>query len=94
MWLKNLKSFSQHLFNSRLYTAVTVLGFTISLSFVILLSVYIKNELSVNEAQPNKDRIFRLVNEQDATFAPPIGQWLQGEFPEIESFTRIYENTG
>lgn len=94
MWLKNLKSFSQHLVNSKLYTAVTVLGFAISLSFVILLSVYIKNELSVNDSQLNKDRIFRLVNEQDATFAPPIGQWLQGEFPEIESFTRIYENTG
>ena len=89
MWLKNLKSFSQHLVNSKLYTAVTVLGFAISLSFVILLSVYIKNELSVNDSQLNKDRIFRLVNEQDATFAPPIGQWLQGEFPEIESFTRI-----
>jgi putative ABC transport system permease protein len=94
MWLKNLKSFTQHLFNSRLYTAVTVLGFTISLSFVILLSVYIKNELSVNEAQPNKDRIYRLINEHYGTFAPPIGEWLQGEFPEIESFTRIYENSG
>ena len=94
MWLKNLKSFSQHLFNSRLYTAVTVLGFTISLSFVILLSVYIKNELSVNEAQPNKDRIFRVINENYAGFAPPIGEWLQGEFPEIESFTRIYSNSG
>ncbi len=94
MWLKNLKSFTQHLFNSRLYTAVTVLGFTISLSFVILLSVYIKNELSVNDVQLNKNRVYRLINEHYAGFAPPIGEWLQGEFPEIESFTRISENTG
>ncbi|HZK08965.1 MAG TPA: FtsX-like permease family protein [Bacteroidales bacterium] len=94
MWLKNLKSFTQHLYNSKLYTAVTVLGFTISLSFVILLSVYIKNELSVNDTQPNKDRIYRLINENYAGFAPPIGEWLQGEFPEIESFTRISTNGG
>ncbi|MCK9453090.1 MAG: ABC transporter permease [Bacteroidales bacterium] len=94
MWLKNFKSFTQHLYHSKLYTVVTVLGFTISLSFVILLSVYIKNELSVNDTQPNKDRIYRLINENYAGFAPPIGEWLQGEFPEIESFTRISTNGG
>lgn len=94
MWIKNLKTFAAHLINNKLYTTVTVLGFTISLTFVILLGVYITNELSVNDLQKNKDKIFRIINEHHPGFAPPVGQWLQSEFPEIESYTRISDNSG
>jgi putative ABC transport system permease protein len=94
MIIKNQKSFINHLLNNKLYTIVTVLGFTISLTFVILLSIYVKNELSVNKSQEKKDRIFRLINEVHSTYAPPIGQWLQDEIPEIESFTRISNQSG
>ncbi len=94
MFIKNLKTFATHLQNNKLYTIVTVLGFTISLTFVILLSVYIKNELSVNDLQKNKDHIFRVINENHSTFAPPVGQWLQDKFPEIKSYTRVSDNNG
>ncbi len=93
MWKKNFKTFANHLLHNKLYTLVTVLGFTISLTFVILLSVYIKNELTVNSSQINKDRIFRLVTEHDADFAPPIGTLLQSNIPEIKSFTRIFRSS-
>lgn len=94
MWLKNFKSFVKSLVNNKLYTIVTLVGFTISLTFVILLSFYIKNELTVNSLQKNGHRIYRLINENAAEFAPPIGLYLQNKFPEIESYTRILENKG
>ena len=94
MWYKNLKSFIKNLVNCKLYTLVTVVGFTISLTFVILLSVYIKKELTVNNLQNNNSRIYRLINENEAGYAPPVGLWLQNEFPEIESYTRISDNEG
>lgn len=94
MWLNNLKSFVKSLINSKLYTIVTLVGFTISLTFVLLLSVYIKKELSVSNLQKNGSRIYRLINENAAEFAPPIGLYLQNKFPEIESYTRILENPG
>jgi putative ABC transport system permease protein len=94
MYLKNFKSFVNSLLNSKLYTIVTLVGFTISLTFVILLSVYIKKELTVNSSQKNASRIYRLINENAAEFAPPIGLYLQNKFPEIESYTRILENSG
>lgn len=94
MWRKDLKSFLNHLLKSKLYTSVTLLGFTLSLTFVILLSVYIKHETSVSALQEKKDRIYRLINETGSDYAPPIGLWLQNEFPEIESYTRIYNSTG
>ena len=94
MQINNLKIFLKHLAKNKLYLVISVLGFTISLTFVILLSVYIKNELSVNSLQVNKDRIYRLRNEKFAQVAPPIGGWLQSEIPEIESFTRTYTGEG
>ena len=94
MFLLNLKTFFKHLAKSKLYLVITVLGFTISLTFVILLSVYINNELSVNRSQTNRNRIYRLRNEKFSNVSPPIGRMLQNEIPEIESFTRIYDGTG
>ncbi len=93
MWQRNLKTFVNHLQNNKVYTIVTVLGFAISLTFAILLSVYIKNELAVNSIHINSHRIFRLINEDYAGYAPPIAEWLKNEIPEIESYTRIYESS-
>lgn len=92
MFIRNLKSFSKHLLKNKLYTTVTLVGFSISLTFVILLSIYIKNEYSVNSNQINKDRIYRMRNENFEAFPPPMGQILQDNYPEIESFTRVYDN--
>jgi putative ABC transport system permease protein len=94
MWIKNFKTFLRHLAHNKLYTFITITGFAIALTFVITLSIYIKNELSINHSQQNKDRIFRLVREEHASFSPPIGPWLQNTFPEIESYCRIYDDKG
>ncbi|NPA35444.1 MAG: FtsX-like permease family protein [Chlorobi bacterium] len=94
MFFLNLKTFFKHLTKNKLYLVITVLGFTISLTFVIMLSVYIKNELSVNSLQINKDRIFRVRNEKFANLSPPIGGWLQSEIPEIECYTRTFNSKG
>lgn len=94
MWGKNLKLFIKHLANNKLYTFITVFGFAISLSVVILLSFYIKNELTVNKSQEKRDRIYRLSTEKFGDFSPPVGQWVQNGFPEIESYTRTYTNGG
>jgi len=85
---KHLKSFLIHLWNNKLYSAITILGFAISLMFILLLSVYIKNEYGVDEFHEKKDRIFRLTHGEEAGFAPPSGALLMETFPEVENFTR------
>ncbi len=92
--LKNIKTFIKHLSNNKLYMAVTIIGFAISLTFVITLSIYIKNELSINSTQVNKDRIFRLTRERHSNFSGRIAGWLQNTFPEIENTARIYSGKG
>ena len=94
MWQKNVKLFLKHLASNKLYTFITIFGFAASLSVIILLSFYIKNELTVNISQRKRARIYRLASEQAGYFAPPIGEWVQSKFPEIESFTRTYNSGG
>ena len=94
MRLNSLKMFFKYLAKNRLYTFVTISGFAVSLMFVFLLSVYIKQELSVDQFHVNKDRIYRLYRDNTATFAPPIGDLIKNQFPEVEAYTRIYKNSG
>lgn len=89
-----IKPFVKHLMKNKQFSAVTILGFSISLTFVLLLSGYVKQELSVDHFHEKKDRIYRLANENGSTFCPPIGNWLMEQYPEVESFTRAFNNQG
>jgi putative ABC transport system permease protein len=89
----SLKMFIRYLMRNRLYTFVTLSGFAVSLMFVLLLSIYIKQELSVDEFHANKNRIYRLIRDNGSFFAPPIGSFVQDQLPEVECYTRIYQNS-
>lgn len=91
--MNSIKSYLRHLLKNKLYTVVTVLGFAISLTFILLLSVYIGNEESVDDFHINKERIYRLENES-VDFSPPIATDLKNSIPEIEDFTRVLEGDG
>jgi putative ABC transport system permease protein len=62
--------------------------------FVFLLSVYIRQEFSVDHFHKNKDRIFRLYSDPDCGFGSPTGEYIKNQLPEVESFTRIYGDVG
>lgn len=90
MWLTNLKTYRKFLGNNKFFTLVTVLGFAISLMFVLLLSIYVKQELSVDHFHKNKNRIFLLAQTREkANFANPVADLIKDNFPEVESFTQI-----
>lgn len=88
-----MNMFIKYLAKNRLYTFVTLSGFAVSLMFVFLLSVYIKQELSVDQFHINKDRIYRLSRDNGASFAPPISDYIKNQLPEVEAYTRIYKNS-
>lgn len=92
--MSDLRLYIRNLWLNKLYSAVTVLGFSLALMLVILLSVYIRQELSYDQFHVNKDRIYRAVTDIGSTFAPPIGERLKNRYPEVEAFTRFYPHTG
>lgn len=89
-----MKTFFKYLVKNKLYSFVTLFGFAVSLMFVLLLSVYIKQELSVDQFHANKDRIYRLSHENGSYFGPLSGDFIKNFVPEVESYTRIYEDKG
>lgn len=88
-----LKVFFRTLGRNKLYTCIIVLGFSLALTFVILLGAYIRQELSVDQFHVNKERVFRAVTENRSNFAPPIGGYIQNTCPEVECYTRLYQNS-
>jgi len=56
--------------------------------FIILLSVYIEKEYSIDQFHTNKAQIFRVSHGKGANFAPPSGPLLLDKMPEVKSFTR------
>lgn len=92
--MSDLRLFLRNLWLNKLYSAVTVLGFSLALMLVILLSAYIRQELSYDRFHVNKDRIYRAVTNIGSTFAPPIGERLKNRYPEVEAYSRLYPYTG
>lgn len=89
----HLKTYLRYLLKNKLYTSVTILGFAISVTFILLLSVYIQNELKVDDFHVNKDHIYRIEHEE-THFSGPIAEYLKNSIPDIDDYTRIYSQNG
>src|SRR5690606_28776017 len=88
-----VKTYLRQPSRNKIYTAVIIGCFSLSLTFVLLLGLYIKNALSVDDSHNNADRIYRLEHE-NADFSAPIAVDLEREYPEIEAFTRVLNSSG
>lgn len=89
-----MKSYFVFLSRNKLYTAITIFGFAISLMFVVLVSLYARNEFTVDDFQQNADRIYRVqYGDQGNCYTPPaMGPDLASQYPEIEAYTCIQES--
>ena len=87
----DFRAFLNFLGRNKLYTAINIFGFSVSLMFVILLVTYTRQEYAVDQFHSNKERIFRLCNESGSCFAPLIGRDLKARYPEIETYVRLFE---
>lgn len=85
-----LKAFWNFLQRNKLFTAINIFGFAVSLAFVVLIGLYVQDELSVDDFQANKERIFRLEYAERSNLPPALGAAVVARYPEIEAVTRIY----
>lgn len=94
MIINNFKIFIRQLIRNKSFSFITIAGFSFALMFVILLSVYVTQEFSVDNFHEKKDRIYRLVTDKSSNFPPPMGEYLMDKYPEIENFSRFYIGGG
>ena len=89
-----LKSFWNFLKRNKLFTVINIFGFAVSLAFVVLIGLYVQDEVAVNRSQVNRDRIYRIVGSSQTNFAPPTAPDLANRYPEIERYTLTYNKYG
>jgi len=94
-----LKVAWRNLVRNRISSIINVGGLAIGLACVVLIAMYVKDELRYDRFFKDSERIYRVnihekMGNDEFTAAhtpPPVGDALQSNFPEIESYTRIFK---
>ena len=93
-----LKSTLRKLYREKLYAAINIAGLSLGIACCIILSLYLRNELTYDRYNVNYKKIYRVVNEFNIggkvdTFAitsPVLGLMLTEEYPDIvKDYTRL-----
>lgn len=79
-----MSSFINFLKRNKLYSAVNLLGLSLSMTFVLLLAVYVTSQLSTDSFQKNADRIYVIAQKETVTSAYWMSRHMKANFPEIE----------
>ncbi len=86
-----MSSFINFLKRNKLYSAVNLLGLSLSMAFVLLLAVYVSDQLSTDSFNRNADRIYVVAQKETLSTSLWMSRHLKANFPEIErsaSFSR------
>jgi putative ABC transport system permease protein len=92
--LKNyLKIALRSLLKQRIYSLINLTGLAVSIGACLLITLYVKHELSYDRFWPDADRIFKVALERKypnhATFYAAVphsyAQSMERDFPEVES---------
>ncbi len=79
-----MKSYLRFLGRNKLYTAIEVVGLSITLAFVIIFTCYVKQQTAVNNHYPDSDRIY-LIGVDTKTYSYDyLADQLDSTIPEIE----------
>ncbi|TDX01990.1 ABC transporter permease [Dinghuibacter silviterrae] len=80
----------------RLYASIMIGGFALSIAACILISLYIRDELSYDRSVPQADRVFRIVNRYgddnfgNSTYTQaPLAADLVDNYPQVEKAGRL-----
>jgi putative ABC transport system permease protein len=96
--LKNwINIFIYHIKNNKVFTALNVLGLSIGIAGLIFAILYWNDEQSYDQWNPNKDNIFLVANQMDATTywassSAPIGSTIKDASPEVASYCYLSGN--
>ena len=100
--IKNyLKIAVRQLRKQKMYSAIKIGGFALSIAACLLIGLYIKDEVSYDQSYPDTNRIYRLVEyyahdgkvEKGDDYPAPMSNALKADFPEIEKSARLMPNS-
>jgi len=87
---------------NKLYSSINILGLAIGMAAFLLISLYVRHELSYDSFHENKDNIYRVqqnrynkgeLTTQWAAGCAGIGPDLESNFPEVENYVKMHESS-
>ncbi|HEV2482858.1 MAG TPA: ABC transporter permease [Puia sp.] len=91
--LKNfLKVAGRNLVRQKIYSILNVLGLSLGITCILLLSLHIREELSYDTNFPKHDRIYRVCTTDWSKSSPPLAAEMVKAFPQIKTFTRFADD--
>jgi putative ABC transport system permease protein len=98
MFINYFKNAIRILISQRFYSFINILGLSIGITACILVSLYVKHELSYDGYHKNAENIYRIefsvtqsgVTNRMAQSQALLGPTLKNEYPEIKKLSRIY----
>src|SRR5258708_30271740 len=92
-----IKTAFRSLYKNKGFTAINVLGLALGLATCLLIVFYVFDELSYDRYNVKYERIYRVNSDLKyggaltsfAIAAPPVGDAMVKEFPEVEQSTRL-----
>ncbi|HRH48720.1 MAG TPA: ABC transporter permease [Panacibacter sp.] len=99
MFKNYFKIAARQLAKQKMYSAVKIGGFALSIAACLLIALYIKDELSYDRSWANADRIYRITGEYDnngkietgVAWPAPMAKALREDYPEVEKAGRFMD---
>ena len=91
----------RNLVKNRTYSLINICGLAVGVACCLLISLYVRHELSYDTFHAQHDNIFRVsielgINDvvfKEASIPFPSAQALRSEFPQITEAARVFKNT-
>lgn len=98
MFKNYLKTAIRNIMKNKVYSFIIILGFSIGLACVLLISMWVRNELSFDRFHSKSDRIYKVdasayfnnQTRQSGTQTNYTGPMLKKDLPEVRDYLRLY----
>src|SRR5215469_578519 len=88
--LKNFfKVAARNIRRHKTYSLLNILGLSLGIACILMLTLHIKEELSFDKNFPKHDRIYRVGSTYWSKSSPPLAGEMIKNFPEISSVARF-----
>ncbi len=84
-----MKSYLRFLSRNKLYTAIEVVGLSVSLAFVVIMGCYVWQQYRVGREYPDHERIYNIGMSGSSQSRVHIGFMVKDQIPDVEDATRI-----
>ena len=92
----------RNLLKNKGFTAINIIGLSLGIGCFIVIAMFVTDELSYDRFHEKADRTYRI--HSDISFggtdlnmsvsADPMGETLKKDYPEVESYARLYASSG